>query len=297
MKRALLLFGIVLVAGFAFFLIKWGSPRHGGRTAHSWIQQLSSDDVTRRWEAGRALQALGSNAVPELVERITVQPSPFRSNVAGILAAHGVNTAPLESVLSVAETRRVAVEGFEALGAGSDAAVAALIGLLTDGRAANHASWALTQMDNRVIPALFIAATNADVQVRRRVLADLGYRHTNAPGVEFVLVDRMRNDPDLMTRSMAGISLGQIPSPSQFAVQALLEAMHDPGLSMIAIEGLGRAETNARPAIPSLTQMLADPGVINSSRAGTIRRALHQIDPDALVRMGISYQEPTNAYE
>ncbi len=300
MKKVLLMgAGAILVMSGVWLVsgrFRAGS-RFEGRSAAGWVERLGTTSSVAQWEAERAIRALGSNALPELVKQIQAEDSALRSNVANLLRNQALlpSLQPSESPAQAA--RQAAVQGFAALGAESEAAMSALVRLLDDPRTADHASWALMQMDNRVIPALLVAVTNRGFQVRRRVIGDLGSRHTNAPGVETALVERMQHDANWETRPMAAIALGQLPDLSALAIQALIDALDEPTLAQSAIQSLGMAGARARLAIPALERILDEPGKYGSFVAGAALRALHQIDASVLSRRGIVHQESPNAFE
>lgn len=298
MKRVLLMVvGVILVAGGVLLVSGRfrAASRFEGRSAAGWGERLGTTSSVAQWEAERAIRALGSNALPELVKEIQAEDSALRSNVANLLRNRDL--VPLLSESPAQASRQAAVQGFAALGAQSEAAVSALVQLLDNPRTADHASWALMQMDNRVIPALLVAVTNSGFQVRRRVIGDLGSRHTNAPGVEAALVERMQHDASWETRPMAAIALGQVPELSAFAIQALIDALEEPTLAQSAIQSLGMAGAKARLAIPALERILDEPGKYGSFVAGAAQRALHRIDATVLSRRGIVHQESPNPFE
>ncbi len=298
MKKALwMTVGAMLVMGGVLLMSGRfrAASRFEGRSASGWVDQLGTTSSVAQWEAERAIRALGSNALPELVKQIQAEDSALRSNVTHLLRNQDLLPQPVESPARA--SREAAVRGFEALGAGSEPAVSALVHLLDDPRTADHASWALMQMDNRVIPALLVAVTNSGLQVRRRVIGDLGSRHTNAPGVEAALIARMQRDANWETRSMAATALGQVPDLSPFAIQALIEALGEPTVALSAIQSLGNAGVRARPAISALERILDEPGQYRSFVPAAAQRALHQIDASVLSRRGIVHQESPNPFE
>jgi len=293
MKKALLLIGVGVGFGLLLFLaVRSSGPRHEGRSAAGWVEQLHSTSAVAQWEAEGALRALGTSAIPVLVDKLRDQDSTLRSNLTATLRKQDLVPVPRSSVT---QNRQDAVRGFAALGADVEPAVAALVRLLDDPRSADHASYALMQMSDRVIPALLIAVTNSGLQVRRRVIGDLGSRHTNAPGVEMALVDRMLRDPDLTARSLAALSLAKVPDLSEPAIRALIAALQDPATMLFAAHALAEAGTNARLAVPALEQMLREPA--QGTGASSVRKALTRIDPTAPGRLGFTYTPQTNRYE
>lgn len=294
MRRPLAVCVVALAAiGGVLTLFQLRSPRHGGKSVDYWTRSLTSTNESTQSNAVVALRALGTNALPALLARTAAEDSLLVSNAARLLRKQSVLSIP---VPSAANDYREARLGLEALGTNANAAIPALLKMLEDPRTANRASGLLCNLNNEVIPALIIATTNADVQVRRRSITDLGWRHVNTPGVVDCLAKALVSDPDAMARAMAASGLRGIPELPESAMEPLLKALDDPDeryVASSAAQTLGDCfGSRARAAVPRLVQLWQKHGIWTGAA-----ESLTKIDPETARKHGAFVESRPNPYE
>jgi hypothetical protein len=169
--------------------------------------------------------------------------------------------------------------------------ITSLIDMLEDPSTANRAAHLLSLMGDEVVPALLIAITNADEQVRLRTVVDLGWRAANAAEVVDALLDRLGTDPESSVRSASALALGNLPNLPADAMEVMLKALDDPipHVASNAALALGNAfGPRAESAVPNLIEHWHRTGWPTSE-------ALTMVDPEAAKRLGA--MQPPNPYE
>src|SRR3954471_2584817 len=205
MRRASVIAGLIASAMLVLLMIPLAGPRYQGRSAREWLHRLMHTNDADRVEAAAAVRKLDTNVIPILTQRLGARDSALQSNVTKLLRKQSLVPVPASPAL---EARLEGLKGFEALG---KSAIPELTKLLDDPLRAKSAAWLLSQLDDSVIPVLLIAITNCNSEVRSQAALDLGYRHTNAPGVVPALMERLKVDSDPMTRTICASALGKIP--------------------------------------------------------------------------------------
>jgi HEAT repeat protein len=149
----------------------------------------------------------------------------------------------------------------------------------------------LCLMGDEVIPALLIAITNMDTQVRMRTIVDLSYRRANDTEVIDALLERLAVDSDAEVRSASALSLARIPDLPDDAMGALVAALDDPASFVGGNAALALGEAfgpRARSAIPALIEHWRRTGFPTSE-------ALTMVDLEAAMRVGALHSP--NPYE
>ena len=233
-------------------------PVFKGRKLTSWLEShvpTSSANPPYNspgWkQADEALRAIGSNAVPTLLEMIRAKdPPPWRLKLllfAGRFRWTGVNYRYAWSRNEEAEY------AFEVLGTNAVSAVPELIKLYEeDVLPSSYAARALGHIGRGANPAL--------PNLLRR------FTHTNS-NVRFCAVS-------------AVMYIGGEPS---VVVPALTSALQDPSVDVRwnALVGLSGFGTRARPAVPEILKMVDDQAVVGSSPVRTqVETALWRIAPE-----------------
>lgn len=249
--------GFLAIAAGIAVVVQTRSVSHGGRSAESWVEQLSSESETDRDEARRALRAMGTNAIPILVDRLKYQDSPVRSNVAELLRNNPVQ--PVE-LLHAGEYHKQAYRGLDAISEIGAPAIPELMKLLDRPDVAHLAAAALTTLDDSVIPSLLVASTNADPRVRIRVMHNLGSRRIWKDGVIEAIINGA-NDTNTDVRAAAVYALRNIPAADRQRIAPALGRLlrdEDPNVRRIALTQLADSPLEARPFVPSVVALLDD---------------------------------------
>jgi HEAT repeat protein len=261
------------VTGVVFYYsLPSGEPVYQGKTLRSWLEQFG----TNHWAAGHggnldrqaeaAIQHIGTNAVPFYLQLLTARESPLKVKLLTLgqkpwLAAfHIPSVAEYRKQLDLRKT--LGAYGFVALG----------------------------EKAKPFIPAL-IALNNDEVRRTRHLaifaLRCLGPIASEALPEMFVCL----NDPDFTIRSEAATAVGEIHQESEKSVRILIDFIEKYRADRInwfpiddAIRSLAKFGAQAKPAAPSLVELLDDP---EQGIRGAATNALREIDPDAAAKAGV----------
>jgi len=226
MKRRRVILAVSLVwvaaAGLVFLGLRPRGPAYGHQHLSQWLAEVDPEihrvetknqASLRRDRVVKAIQGLGSNAVPYLLDRLRdkAKPPGLRDKVQDLLDKQSWVD------INLPDTRDRAWEasfGFKALGSAGVGAIPALVDLMAPAGTPIDAAECLEGIGVEAVPALLdVATTNADVQVRVLALCSVANLGRAAGQAAPVLVSIM-NDP---TNQLAGV-----------AMQALAEVDPDP---------------------------------------------------------------------
>ncbi len=319
--RVALLLAAALVGVAAWRLLSPGEPVSGGRTLTEWLYNTDPDfvwipndvyghihdELRERLESGEpwgpgqarpviglpeagprhaALQALGTNALPWLLDWMSSRPRPLervREFVQNKFALPLFHPGGLGAV----ERRHVAAfDGFSDLGRLAEPALPALSKLLNGPDPDLPLAWAIARIGPGGIAVLTNALTSPRQDVRDLAALSLGLEGpAAAPAVPVLLavIDRGDADYDVLG------ALGRIGCEPERAAPVLLRQLDriaageadDPfGMTILLLGLCGEA---ARPAVPALLKFYetADP-----SERAMLRAVLDHIDPAATSRLG-----------
>lgn len=250
---------VAVLGGFAWMLVgsRPGEPVYQGRTLSLWVQQYS----TNRWptdkQAASAIQHIGSNAIPILLEMLTTRESSFRMKLLARLPKQWLAQVHLgldDYKRRVDQRRTLGAYGFAALGEEARPAVPALISLLND--------------KNDRVRYLSVFTLRCLGPVAADAL----------PSLIICL-----NDPEFTVRDDAVSALGTIHEQPERVVPILTDFLQknraDGILCVEAIGSLAKFGVEAKPAVPILLELLNDKEPQIRSAA---TNALTQINPEVL---------------
>jgi HEAT repeat protein len=290
MKKLWLAVGLIAVLS-VLVVIAWvpiaGSPRepeYHGRKLTAWLDDLSASSALTRTNATAAIQQMGTNAVPFLVQMLHAQDSPFRRRYITLLGQqHWVNLhLHYDSVMRVQALRALAI-----LGPDAKAAVPDVADLLKDTGDGTMAAYTLYRIGSNGIPALQSALTNSNVWTRRHAAMMLGAAGQSSSVSNLLAALK---DPDPFTRDGAVMTLRRFPEQANVIVPALANCLDDPDdvfVSNIA-RTLGTFGTNARLAFPKLLKLVGS-SKHHVGEAATL--ALMRIDSDGTLAAFTNYLE------
>jgi hypothetical protein len=275
--------GVFLVALLLFELReRRPEPTFEGKSLGFWLhlydstlrQGVTVTDPIKHDEAAKAVRAIGSNAVPFLIEMIRFQgKGADRRNsegVCGFLALGPVGAGgalPLAEVLASSNSSASQWAAGRALCAIGLPASNAVPNLMQ----ATHSTNSLARLislfvlnnfridPEKVIPLLVQSFQDREFDVQLEAISGAGKWGAEAARTvpDLVLVTKNTN-PRL--RRVACGALGNIANVPQVAIPALLDALHDP-VPFVRAEAawaLGRFEAKARIAVPALKELLHD---------------------------------------
>jgi HEAT repeat protein len=251
-KGRLLAFLLLLaaLAGLIWLTFRGPSePMYEGKPLSFWLEGYdpATRTETSQQQADHAMEAIGTNAIPTLLEMVRMVDSPSKREF--------VEWARIHPMLHIRfregyQERSRAIWGFKALGANGKSAVPELIRLL--------------------------GATNGPVGASAAAcLGEIG--PASEPAVSALLkMVKVGNSPDAV---IATYSLGKIHAKSEAVVPALITGLASSNyrLRLEAITVLGEFGTDAKSAIPNLLPLLNDPDPFLGSQ---VTNAIQRIDPE-----------------
>jgi HEAT repeat protein len=193
------------------------------------------EDSGRRQAASDALAAIGSEAVPALVQAMTEGDERVRNAAARALKDIGPQAVDAIPAL------------IQALGDQDDD-----VGLA--------AASALGDVGPEAIPMLIEALGDRNAQARRGAILALGWIGPEAKEAAPLIVQALEEESEWLVRSSAAYALGSMQPDAGEAVPALIQALGDESeyVRGSAADALGEFEARAWNAIPALIELLAD---------------------------------------
>lgn len=257
------------------------------------MTELTSTNEAVRTNAVLAIRALGPDVIPAVLQRAEARRSVWRAKLEPWMERVG---RPLSPPPATGTLFREAREALSALGTNASAAIPGLTALLSNPATAQRACGLLTALNNDVVPALLVAATNVNSRVREFALLELGYRRLNTPEPMAALLQALTSDPNPETRRVAVYAMAKIPALPDAAIETLAKVLDDPAaprdLVNSAVQALGAMGPRAKVAVPALLR-LSQP----SSPIPMAKFALTQIDPETAAQHGVKAELRVNPYE
>ncbi len=220
---AIVLTGLALIRQYAHLTVYQGKP------LKTWAIEYYAGDGPVRQRALAALQAMGSNAVPALIELLQAKDSAVRQHVwsKGTNWPLGLRRTVLGTVPApdAPTTHAVAARALEAIGPRSRAAIPALDRALQDPvpEVRLRAAAALAAIGKESVPVLTQALADPKIDVRQAAAAGLGTIGPDASAAVLDLARRLK-DQNERVRDTAARSLGRIGAPG---LPYLLEVVLD----------------------------------------------------------------------
>lgn len=203
--KALVILGVIVLAVVCFAMLQRpNEPKYQGRYLSEWMAMYSrgGEQVVK---AKRAIQAIGTNALPCYVRWIRYEPVEWRTSLYEKRPSWMPGKAMVERWLVGPDLRAgYAVSGIWFLETNAASAIPDLTMIMRDGtkpRAAGNASIALAGIGEHAIPALKAAFADTNQVSRGNIVRAfellVGDGHTNAclP----ILIESL-NDPDADVR-------------------------------------------------------------------------------------------------
>ncbi len=285
-KRRLLAFaGIVaLVAGLWLFFNRNTEPTYDGRPLSEWVVMIgmkknpSPYTDSEKEAATEAIQAIGTNAVPHLVEWLAYEPKGLRrfafENYEKI--PNRFRTNPEVTFMVFKPGIRVwgAEQSFSILGPSAAPAIPALTQILQSINYSIGPRYKAVSALACIGPSAMTAMTNilaaAPYDEQLWVLNSFARMGTNAAAAVPALIHQVHHG-DMRTAEVAAETLGTLRLVPDEAVPALIGGLADPHPRMraAAAKALGSFGAQAGTALPALNQLETDPdqGVSKAARA------------------------------
>jgi len=256
-RRYLLVTLLLAILGFVSWLLlsQPSEPVYQGKPLSYWCEQYTKTygqdaNMASVKQAGIAIRAIGTNAIPTLLNMLKARDSKFKLKL--------IELAEKQHLINIkwktANFRRYeALRGFSALGPLAKPALPALI-----------------EMYNELGSYPFNAP---------EVIAEISGSMTEAiPGF---IIDTTCGNPSIRWRAVG--RLGQMHAKPELAVPALTKCLHDEShiIRQTAAVSLAAFGSDAKSAVPELIKALADP---SSDVRDAAASALQKIDPEAAAK-------------
>jgi len=235
-RRVLLVaLATVILAGFAWLLVKPSAPTYQGKTLNQWLEILAKTfHGPDSPNAMKAIRYFGTNAIPTLMRDLRTKDSRIRDRMAEW--SYGHPNLPI-NILWPMDKRYRGYLGFCALGADGSSAIPQLIELLKDPTVADNSR----DFATRSLDAMGPAATSA-IPDLVACLKGASLSGGNQYGV-FELLGHIHGRPE----SVVPVMINMLTNPQT-----------GPGTRAIIIEDLGQYGTNAQAAAPYLPPYLTN---------------------------------------
>jgi hypothetical protein len=307
MKKQRIIASLALATAFIAGLLLFTSRAHGpvyqGKPLSVCLENYfdrDGNETTREQEraADLAVQHIGTNALPLLIEMIKAKDSRFKSKLIDLLAKQRWIKI---HILPAGVLQARAMMAFRALGTTARPAIPDLARLLNDGETVARV---LSEIGAESIPVLTNALVHADARVRANAITALGdYPRTPenstplkpaeqsaidsaTPGIIHLLLNRLK-DPDADVRGRAAETLGFFAKEPTLSVPALLQLLDDKDdwPRKLAVGAIGRFRAQAKSALPGLLRALKDKNPdVRRYAAGSI----WLIDTEAADKAGVN---------
>lgn len=275
-KRGRLLFMVAAIT--LLVVLMWRAlpppePAYKGKSLSYWlVQRTDSDKQVERDAAAVAIRAIGTNAIPTLLQMMREKESPFKSRWLARRWYHFFSVIYFSEPAGILER---AEEGFDVLGPSAASAVPELSKILDDNLSSECSSRTANALGNigpdagAAVPSLLRAALKTNGTAHFEAFGALGKIHANPDSVVPVLLWVVSNTP--ADRMYAIDALGQYRGDAKTAVPALVALLNDPNVKSISPYGKGFVSDRSQ-----------------------VERALHQIDPETYARVVTNGPANTN---
>lgn len=287
-KRNRLLIGAIMIAtigiGCVLFFSGDSEPAYDGRPLSEWVVMIgvkknpSLYTESEKEAATEAIQAIGTNALPHLIQWLAYEPTGLRRFVFENFQKVPNRFLRNPSVLLVTFKPLIralgAEESFSILGPSAASAIPALTQILHSTNYSIGPRYNAVSALARIGPSAMTAMTNilatAPHDEQRWVLNFFARMGTNAAPAVPALIHQVHHG-DMRTAELSAETLGTLRLVPDEAVPALIDGLADPNSRMraAAAKALGSLGSLAIIALPALNQLETDPdqGVSRAARA------------------------------
>ena len=210
---------LVLLGLLIFVLVKPNEPSYAGHTLSYWLNAPASAEQPD--EAVRALQAIGTNAIPTLLRWINYEPTPWKMKLASVPIVYRHGWA---RTLRNGPGSARAIKAFALLSTNLTPAIPELVKLMKDRtrpRTAVAATYALGCLGQSALPYLAQALSDTNQPNRGDIISSIcSTRFYGAPTGECIIaIMKATTDTDARVRLYATNAirdLSQEPSTTKF---------------------------------------------------------------------------------
>jgi len=271
-------------------------PSYGGRTLSQWLEICRSAGVGRvpleqSENAADAVRAIGTNALPFLVQWIRYEPNPGQQKLRRKFTAIGWIRDAIALGRDVNRSSSAKI-GFMILGPTARPAVPELIRIINDTNcplASSAAFGAIVRLGEDAILPVAEALTNANHSQHRSgpwAASQMSYMGTNASSLVPLLAECAK-DGDWSFAYGAVTALGSLRLLPEISVPVLANCLTHSNASIrqLAANNLRQFKSAARPALPALIAAREDPDKFVRHEAA---KSISVIAPDSLTNAAIA---------
>ncbi|MCX6924066.1 MAG: HEAT repeat domain-containing protein [Verrucomicrobia bacterium] len=286
-------------------------PVYQGKRLRVWLDEYSFRTLTGAIEARNtaeaAIQQIGTNAIPTLLNLLRKKDSPLVARLILLWGRYVTRTSylpfwvayPSWYQVHAAILNRQGSLGFEILRANGHPAVPALIRLYEQEISPSsqyYVGQALMAIGpdamRRAIPSFVRGAASPKLLMRKNAVRALLQVHDDSSLVVSALAKSIV-DTNVFIRTLTAMGLGEfgrkVPQSVPLVVPLLIKALSDPdgsvrGSAACSLKTLG---AEAKGAVPALLDSLKDK---DEYARGTAAEALLQIDPGAAAKAGVKWR-------
>ena len=259
-------------------------PSFQGRKLTLWLRDFDGWDGLSDVPVSKALQEIGTNAIPTLLGTMRTRDTRLRQCVIALDSKQSL--IRFQSVVrldpSPQPSRRWrAVDAFSVLGPAGRPAIPALERLLRDADTAPEAASALARIGPETLPLIVQAVTNSNNRIRSGAIFGLAYLGPRGSAAIPALIAAL-GDQDDYVRASAAWALGLVGANDPAVVPPLLKSAADPSPNVRAkvAESLGAVGISSEPAVAVLRRGLADADLSVRKFAGnSLRQLTHSQTP------------------
>jgi HEAT repeat protein len=252
-KRLVILLLTIIAVALVFVCLPSDEPKYGGKSLHIWLRKYSYSATfleQRDAQAERAIGAIGTNAIPTLLQMLQSEESALKWKLIRLWNDQDFfKHRPYHSW----SQQDIALDGFKALGPIAKPAIPNLAKMIDGTNAADYAVQALAAIGPDALETLIRASTNNNAVIRGVVACRFEKLSAQARDVIPVLL-ALAKDNNMLVRTFAVQTLGLIHQESGAAVPALIGCLEDSESPVRerAADALGKFGAFAKDALPTL---------------------------------------------
>jgi HEAT repeat protein len=277
----------VAIAVRVFWSLGPKEPSYDGRSLSAWLDEWGQAYNDRTNHATIAIRAIGSNALPILLSRLSKEEPREERNLWRVVDQVLPNLDPMNREINRAVT---AAEAINLLGVEAKPAFPTLTNLFSSRSHCLTAAIGLAGIGHEGVAVLLEALTNQDWVHRHSAATALGEARSDFDKVIPVLLEVVKiqghKKEGYLVRGAAGSALVQLHQEPHLVVPVFSEFLTNPdanmrcfGASLLA--GFG---ADAKAAVPLLLKERTDADLDVRESA---ERALKEIDPEAAGKIGL----------
>jgi HEAT repeat protein len=252
--------GFCLMVGILIFRSNSRNLVYEGKPVKVWLFQLQASDPKAHAGAEAALEALGTNAVPELIRLVRTKDAGWRTLI-WVHAAQLPPKARARILRRIGSTnacliRPLAAQALGKLGPAAAPAVPALAQMLKQGSSPYEqqvAAQSLAQIGSPALTALADIVAHGERAAGNAAAIALLW-HYRWPRPVRPVGENLVDDPTAATRQRAIETVGASGRADELVIKLLARAAVDPapGVRLAALKALARADRNPQAALPQL---------------------------------------------